>query len=315
MRNQTTFDWNDLKYFLAVARAGSTLAAARTLNVNQSTVQRRLAELEQRLGFALAERHPAGYRLTEQGRELLPLATRIEENAHALQRHAATFDTGMSGSVRVTCSTAIAFRLTKSALLDDFHKLHPGITVRLLMTEHVLDLSKGEAEIAIRGGAPKEEGLIGRKIADVSWAIYASQSYVERHGRPTIDELDGHSIIEFTGEIAGIAAADWLPARAPRAQIVGQASNVPSVLMAVKAGVGIAPLPVPLAELDSDFVQVFQPSPELRYPIFLLVHRDLRDIPRIAAFFDYCVANLRPVLTGAYVARNGGLRDAQSIGR
>jgi len=313
MRNQTSFDWNDLRYLLAVAREGSTLAAARALHVNQSTVQRRLSELEQRLGCALVERHPAGYRLTEQGRRLLPFAARVEEHAHALQRHAATFDARMSGSVRVTCSTAVAYRLTKSALLDDFHKLYPGIAVTLLMTEHVLDLSKGEAEVAIRGGTVREEGLIGKKIADVPWAIYASQSYIERQGRPVIEDLDRHGIIEFTGEIAGMAAAQWLPTRAPNAQIVGQASNVPSLLLAVKAGVGLAPLPVPLAELDSDFAQVFGPLPELRYPTSLLVHRDLRDIPRIAAFFEYCVAHLRPVLTGAYV-QGAGHRAGRSEG-
>lgn len=305
MRNQTSFDWNDLRYFLAVAREGSTLAAARVLHVNQSTVQRRLSELELRLGCALAERHPAGYRLTEQGRMLLPFAERVEEHAQALKRHAATFDTRLSGSVRVTCSTAVAYRLTKSALLDDFHKLYPGISVTLLMTEHVLDLSKGEADIAIRGGTVKDDRLIGKKIADVPWAIYASRSYIERQGRPVLDDLDRHGIIEFTGEIADMAAARWLPTRAPNAQIVGEASNVPSLLLAVKAGVGLAPLPVPLAELDSDFVQVFEPLPELRYPTSLLVHRDLRDIPRVAAFFEYCVAHLRPVLTGAYVRNLG----------
>lgn len=305
MRNQTTFDWNDLRYLLAVAREGSTLAAARNLRVNQSTVQRRLSELEQRLGCALAERHPAGYRLTEQGRRLLPFAERLEEQAHALQRQAATFDTRMSGSVHVTCSTAVAYRLIKSAFIDDFHKLYPGIAVSLLMTERVLDLSKGEADVAIRGGPVRDEGLIGKKIADVPWAIYASQSYVERHGRPVLGDLYRHCIIEFTGEIAGMAAARWLPSRAPDASVVGQASNVPSLLLAVKSGAGLAPLPVPLAELDSDFAQVFGSLPELRYPTSVLVHRDLRDIPRIAAFFEYCIAHLRPILTGGYVQRTG----------
>jgi DNA-binding transcriptional LysR family regulator len=142
--------------------------------------------------------------------------------------------------------------------------------------------------------------LVGKKIADVPWAVYASRSYVERNGRPRgPDDIDSHCIIELTGELAALAAARWLPSKAPQARISGQASNVPSVLLAVKSGVGLAPLPAPLADLDQDLVRVIGPIPELDYPIYLLTHRDLRRIPRISSFFDYCLSRLRPVLTGA----------------
>ena len=167
MHNLTMFDWSDLRYFLAVAREGSSLAAARALRVNQSTVHRRLVELEKRLGCPLVERRPNGYRLTDYGKELQPYAERVEQAASALGRHAATFDKGMRGTVRLTCSTAIAYRLTRSELLDKFHKRYPGIKVELLMTERVLDLSNSEADVAIRGGEAREEALIGKKVADV----------------------------------------------------------------------------------------------------------------------------------------------------
>ncbi len=299
MHNLTMFDWSDLRYFLAVAREGSSLAAARALRVNQSTVHRRLADLEKHLGCALVERRPSGYRLTEYGKELRPYAERVEQAASALRRHAATFDKGMRGTVRLTCSTAIAHRLMRSALLDDFHERHPGIKIELLMTDRVLDLSNGEADVALRGGEIRDKALVGKKIADVPWAVYASRSYVERNGRPRRPEdIKSHSIIELTGEIASLAAARWLPSKAPQARISGQASNVPSVLLAVKSGGGLALLPSPLADLDPDLVRVIGPIPEVDYPIYLLTHRDLRKIPRIASFFDYCVSRLRPVLTG-----------------
>jgi DNA-binding transcriptional LysR family regulator len=294
------FDWSDLRYFLAVAREGSSLAAAKALRVNQSTVHRRLLELEKRLGCPLIERRPNGYRLTEYGKELRPYAERVEQAASALGRQAATFDKGLRGSVRLTCSTAIAYRLTRSELLDKFHAKYPGITIELLMTEHILDLSKGEADVALRGGTIQDEALVGKKIADVPWAVYASRSYVARNGKPkSADDIKSHSIIELTGEIAALAAARWLPSKAPHARISGQASNVPSVLLAVKSGAGLAPLPEPLADLDRDLVRVIGPIPEIAYPIYLLTHRDLRKIPRIAAFFDYCLSRLKPVLTGA----------------
>lgn len=299
MHNPAMFDWSDLRYFLAVAREGSSLAAARALHVNQSTVHRRLVELERRLGCPLVERRPSGCRLTEYGEELQPYADRVEQAVSALRRHAATFDKGMRGPVRLTCSTTIAHRLMRSELLDRFHKKYPGIRVELLMTDRVLDLSNGEADVAVRGGEARENALIGKKIADVPWAIYASRSYVERNGRPnTPEDLGGHCIIEFTGEIAGLAAARWLPSKAPQARISGQASNIPSVLLAVKSGGGLAPLPAPLADLDQDLIRVIDPVPELGYPIYLFTHRDLRKIPRIASFFDFCLSRLRPVLTG-----------------
>jgi DNA-binding transcriptional LysR family regulator len=300
MHNLTMFDWSDLRYFLAVAREGSTLAAARTLRVNQSTVHRRVVELEKCLGCSLVERHPNGYRLTEYGKELQPYAESVEEAASALRRHAATFDKGMRGAVRLTCSTAIAYRLTRAGLLDKFHNRYPGIKVELLMTESVLNLSQGEADVAIRGGDSREEALVGKKIADVPWAVYASRSYVERNGRPrSPEDIKNHCIIEFIGELTALAAARWLPSKAPQARISGQASNVPSVLLAVKSGAGLAPLPAPLADLDQDLVRVIGPIPDFNYPIYLFTHRDLRKIPRIAAFFDYCLSRLRPVLTGA----------------
>lgn len=299
MHNLGMLDWNDLRHFLAVAREGSTLAAAKALHLNQSTVHRRLTALEKCLGSALAERHPSGYRLTELGKQLHPYAERVEEAVGALQRHAVSFDKRMQGSIRVTCSTTVANCLMKSQVLDVFQARYPGLKVELLMTERFLDLSKGEADIAIRGGLPKDEALVGRKIADVPYGIYASRSYVERRGRPkTTDEMNAHSVIEFIGEIADLKTAHWMRSKAPGAPIAAQSSNFPSILLAVKSGAGLAPLPAPLADQDDELVCILGPIPELSYPIYLLVHRDLRKIPRISAFFDFCLSELRPILTG-----------------
>lgn len=299
MHNVGNFDWNDLRHFLAVAREGSTLSAARALRVNQSTVHRRMAALEKCLGCALAERHPRGYRLTDFGKQLQPYAEGVEEAVSALRRNVASFDRGMKGTIRLTCSTGVAHLLMNAKLLDVFHTRHPGLKITLHMTENMFDLAKGDADIAIRGGQPKDEALIGRKIADVPWGIYASRSYVERCGRPKdVDDLNGHSIIEFIGEIADLKAARWLRSKAPQANVAGHSSNIPSVLLAVKSGAGLAPLPLPLADLDDELLRMLGPISELNYPMYLLTHRDLRKLPRISAFFDFCVSELRPILAG-----------------
>jgi DNA-binding transcriptional LysR family regulator len=291
------FDWNDLKYLLSVAREGSTLAAARSLRVNQSTVQRRLMVLERQLGLALVERHPTGYRLSDQGARLLPRIEAVEVAVSDVQRHIAALGQGTDGSIKLTCSSALAQRLMRSGLLDSFRKQFPTIEVELIMTERLLDLAKGEADIAIRGGKPTDSQLIGKKITDVPWAMYASRSYVRKIGMPKrANDFSGHNIIEFSGEIARLPAALWLRTKAAHCRVSGQASNLASVHVAVRSGVGLAPLPVPWADFDGDLVQISKPLPELGYPMYLVTHSDLMNVPRIAAFFAHCLEDLRPML-------------------
>jgi len=295
------FDWNDLKYLLAVAREGSTLAAAKVLRVNQSTVQRRLAVLEKQLGVPLVERQATGYRLSDEGAKLLPRVEQVEVAVKGIERHIASAGHTAQGSIKLTCPSSVAQRLMKSRLLDSFCARFPTVQVELIMTERVLDLSKGDADIAIRGGRPSDPQLVSRKIADVPWAIYASRSYVKNNGRPKRpNDFKRHSIIEFTGEIAHLPAARWLRSKALGSRIAGRASNLASVQLAVRSGAGMAPLPVPLGDLENNLVQVIKPIPELGLPMYLVTHQDLLSISRISTFFTDCLEELRPVLRGDF---------------
>ena len=295
------FDWNDLRYFLAVARHGSTIAAAKALNLSQSTVHRRLLELEKCFGRNVVIRHPTGYRLTEFGAALLPAAEQVEKAVGSLERYLVAADETPTGSVRVTCSESIGYRLMQSPLLETFHARHPGLRVELIMSDHFLDIAKGEADVAIRAGVPNEETLVGRKIADVPWALYCSRAYLERHGRvERAEDIAKHSVIEFDGDIRDHHAAKWLRSVAPRARVVARSNTVPGLLMTVKSGAGLAPLPVPLAVRDSELVAVLGPLPGLYSPIYLLTHPDLRNMPRVRKFFDFIIEEIdsvRPVLT------------------
>lgn len=297
------FDWNDLRHFLAVARHGSTIAAAKALNLSQSTVHRRLEELEKQIGCAIVIRQATGYRLTEFGKELLPFATQVEDAVNSLERFLVTSDKKPSGLVRLTCSESIGYRLTRSSILDTFHDRHPGVRIELIMRDNFLDIGKGEADAAIRAGVPDDETLIGRKIADVPWALYCSRNYVDRHGRvERTEDLDRHAVIEFDGAIRDHHAARWLRSVAPNARIVARSNTVPGLMMTVRSGAGLAPLPMPLAGRDPDLICTLGPLPGLYSPIYLLTHPDLRRTPRIAAFFDFVVDELdsiRTVLTAA----------------
>ena len=143
------FDWNDLRYFLAVARSGSTIGAAKVLGVNQSTIQRRLAVLEGALNSKLVERHPSGYRLSEIGKELLPYVEGIEQAVAAFERCLMSNEEGLTGRIRVTCPEGLV-KVLVSPLVNGFHARYPDLRVDLIVTERVLDLTKGEADVAVR---------------------------------------------------------------------------------------------------------------------------------------------------------------------
>ncbi|HEX5517363.1 MAG TPA: LysR family transcriptional regulator [Pseudolabrys sp.] len=293
------FDWNDLKYFLAVARRGSTIAAAKALGLSQSTVQRRMVELEKRLGRTLVTRTASGYRLTDFGKELQTYAERIEARVLDFERHVADTGRDHAGVIRVTCPEPIVQRMTP--LIERFHARYPKLRVEFVMSDRYLDLSKGEADVAFRSGDTDDE-LVGRKIADSVWAVYASRSYIQRHGKPArLEELSQHSLVSFDESMSKHRVAKWLKEMAPNAKIVARNNSVLGLMYAVKSGVGVGALPTAIADTEPDLVRVFGPIPELARSWRLLVHPDLRRTPRVAAFFDFIVEEreaLKSILTG-----------------
>lgn len=296
------FDWNDLKHFLAVARHGSTLAAAKALGLSQSTVHRRIDELEKRLGQRLVTRGPAGYKLTELGAEVLAYAARVEEAALAFERRLASPQMGLNGAIRVTCPEAVAIRLMRSSAIAQFHARYPELRVEFIMSDKLLDLAKGEADIALRGTRPTDEALIGRRVAETPWAIYASRAYCERHGKPAdIAALDGHSVALFDVELGEHSSNRWFKSVAPKARIGARCNSISALIAAAKSGAGLAALPLVVGGAETDLVRVLGPLPELTTPFFLVTHRDLREAPRVRAFFDFFIENLpaiRPLLGG-----------------
>jgi DNA-binding transcriptional LysR family regulator len=302
VHNLPMFDWNDLRHFLAVARHGSTLAAGRALGLSQSTVQRRLIELERRLGRQLVQRHPTGYQLTEFGREMLPYAERIGEAVQGFEQHLADSRRDVVGVVRVTCPEPLMFLLQKSPLLDRFHALHPGLRVEFVMSDRYVDLAKGEADIALRSGDTDDAQLVGRKIADSIWAVYASKAYVERHGKPErVEDISRHAVIGLDESMANHRAAKWLAQVAPDAKIVARNNSVLGVVYAVKSGIGLAPLPTAVGDAEEALVRVLGPIPELARSWRLLTLPELRKAPRVASFFDFIIDEIdsvRKIVTG-----------------
>jgi DNA-binding transcriptional LysR family regulator len=296
VHNLAMFDWNDLKHFLAVARHGSTLAAAKALGVNQSTVHRRLQELEAKLGQQLVIRRQTGYALTETGAEMVAYAARVEEAALAIERRIAAAKMSLQGPIILTCPEAVGIRLIRSPLVAMFEQQYPDASLEFVMSDRLLDLSKGEADIAIRGTEPDDESLFARKIADSRWAIYASRKYLQKHGQPrSVTEIGEHALILFDVELAEHLSNRWLRTVAPNAGVGARCNSISGLLSAAKSGAGLATLPIMIGDGEAELIRVLGPIADLTTPFYLVGHRDLRHAPRIRAFIDFMVANLRTV--------------------
>ena len=296
------YDWNDLKVLLAVARHGSTTAAGKALGVNQSTVQRRLVALERCFKRPLVQRHPTGYRLTALGEQLLPLAQRVEQAAQALAHELERQARELSGVVRVTCPEPIVHKLAASRLLERFHARYPNLKIEFVMSDRYLDLNQGEVDVALRSGDTEDAALVGRKIGDSLWAVYASADYLARRGRPErVEDLGHHDWVGLDASLDQHRAALWLKQVAPAARVVARNNSVLGLAYSAKAGLGLAPLPTPLGDGEPELVRVLGPIPELTRIWRVLTTPELRRTPRVAAFFDFMVeemAALRPIITG-----------------
>lgn len=272
----------DLPLVLALARAGTLAAAAEVLAIDQSTVFRRLNELEGRLGARLFERSARGYRLTEAGELAATAAERVETELHALDREITGRDRQLSGSVRLTASETLSYGVLPQ-LIARFRRAHPGIQLTLTIDNRVLDLSRREAEVALRTRRPMEGDLFGRKLADIAWAFYGSST--QRPVRRRADALDfsGRDVIGWDEPSDRIAASAWLHEHVPAAQIIYRSNSLVHQLMAARAEIGIALLPCYLADPVSELRRISAPLAELQSELWIVTHKALKDTARIRA--------------------------------
>ncbi len=180
-------EWDDLRYVLAVASAGSLAGAARSLGVNHTTVLRRIDAFEKRLGLRLFERLPTGYVLTAGGEELIAAARRIDETVTTLERKLAGRDLRLSGTVRVTTTDTLMGSILPE-ILAEFRASHPGIQVEIAVSNLMFNLTKRDADVAIRPANDPPETLVGRRVAKIAFAIYGSARYLSKHKAKTLAE-------------------------------------------------------------------------------------------------------------------------------
>jgi DNA-binding transcriptional LysR family regulator len=299
--------WDDLRVVLAIGRSGGLKSAAAALGVDHSTVFRRLGAIERALGSKLFERHATGYRPTESGRRVIDTAERIETETLALDRDLAGRDTRLTGHLRVTASETLAFGGLASEIAR-FRALHPGITVELMVDNRIIDLSRREADVALRATRPQQGDLFGRKLIDVRWCFYAAPSYLAAHPPPRrLSDLGKHAAIGWGEAVQPTKAAAWITANIPAAAIGYRTGSLVSQFMAAKAGMGLALLPSYLGEGEPGLQRVLGPLSDLRTELWMVTHKALKDTARVRAFMDVVGSGLaRDLPARAASARKEG---------
>jgi DNA-binding transcriptional LysR family regulator len=290
-------DWGDLRFFLELARSGSLSGAARRLGVDRNTVARRVSALESALGLTLFERGPQGWSRTASGEELASLASRVEENVLALARHADAADRELSGTVRLTTATHICADLLVPAL-PALRQRHPRLVLEVAVDQRLFDLTRREADLALRLGRPREAGLVMRKLGELAYGLYAARGHpAARRGRT---DLRTDPFVGFDDSLAGVPQERWLARLAPERRVVFRCNSSLSLLAAARAGMGVALLPCFLAGRERELVRLQAPEP-LCHELWILFHGDLGQTPRVRAVIDWVdevVRRARPALLG-----------------
>jgi DNA-binding transcriptional LysR family regulator len=275
-----TWQWDDVRFFLAVTRAGSLSGAARVLGVGHVTVGRRIALLEKRLGVTVLQRTPDGFEVTSAGEAILRRCIAMENAALDLERAAAGRDSLAVGSIRLTATEALAHRVIAPAIAE-LRKNHPDLRVDLAVGVRSLDIARREADLAVRVGRPSGSGLVCRKLGEVGYSLYASRSYIAKHRTPQRGEgLAGHDLITFTGAPAATSPF-FMNESLDEARIALRCDNPLIQVQAAAKGIGIAELACFLGDDCADLVRIWPGEPPALRSVWLVLHEDLRRSARI----------------------------------
>lgn len=290
-------DWDKVRVFHAVAEAGSFTHAGEALNLSQSSVSRQISALEKSLNAPLFHRHARGLRLTETGETLYRTAQEVVAKMSIAEAMVTESRDRPKGPLRIT--TTVAFgSIWLTERLKNFIETYPDISVTLIVSEDELDLSMGEADVAIRMTPPRQPDLIQRRLATMHHRAFAAPSYLNAHGTPhRLDELDDHQLIAYDEyfhppftQINWMLKAGMEPGQTRRPVL--QVNNIYGMYRAAASGLGIASLPDYMGQLARDLVPVLQEMEGPAFDIYFSYPEELRHSQRIAVFRDFLLRNI-----------------------
>lgn len=282
-----SMDWGDLRIFLAVARHGGLLAAARRLGVDHTTVARRLSHLETALGARLVHRSPRGARLTDAGAGLLEYAERMEAEATAAAERLGSSAQGLAGVVRLATPEAFGAWLV-APNVKRLHAACPGIELELVPEANAMNLSKREADMAVGLARPAHGRLFVQKLTDYRLGLYASRDYLDSvQPIPDLDAVRSHPLVWYIDELIDIPELRFFDQIATGVSTVFRSSSIAAQQAAVASGLGLGVLHVFAAEQDPRLVRVLADVVEVQRSYWLILHEDQRHLRRIRAVADF----------------------------
>lgn len=285
-------DWDDLRYFLAVAREGSLSAAARSLRLAQPTMGRRISAFEARLGAKLFVATPSGQALSATGRRILGHAEQMERDALAAEHIASGRDRGLSGSVCITASEWMVQRVLAPALAP-FIARHQELQIELLAETRHLSLVRREADLAVRPSKFENPEIVPLRLGSIGFGLYASDAYLSQFGAPEFErQCEGQQLIAMSAALTKVPDVTWLATIASRARIVARSNGREPMVLLASAGLGLACLPRYIGDATSGLRYVRTPNPAPLRPLWLGVHRDARAVPRVKACTEHLMQSL-----------------------
>ncbi len=286
------FDWNRARAFLATADAGSFSGAARLLGTTQPTVGRQVAALEEELGVVLFERLARGLSLTPTGLELIDPLRTMDEAAHRFSRMATGQSLSLGGPVCISAGeVTAAYHLPP--IVAEIRALHPAISIEIIATNQVSDLSRREADIAVRSFRPSEETLVARKIREDTAYLYATPAYLESLGPPTdLGELSSADFVAFdeTDVFMKHLNAKGLSLEATNFPWVSASQQVQWALITQGSGIGV--MLRQIGDPDERVVRVLPEQLSFTAPMWLTSHREVRTSRRVRVVFDILAKRL-----------------------
>jgi DNA-binding transcriptional LysR family regulator len=281
------YDWNDLKYFLELTRQGKLVRAAGRLQVDHTTVSRRIAALEKQLDVRLFDKSPNGYQLTDAGLRLLPLAEQIETRSNRLYQEIAGKDARLSGTVRVATPEALGSQVI-ARHVGEFAAQHPDIEIELVAETRRMSLSKREVDIAISFSRPDSGRLIAWKLCDYRLRLFGSRDYLAR--KPPItspEDLAQHDFVSYIDDLIEMPELRFFDNTVKNAHVVFRSTNVSAQFNAIVQGIGLGLVHCFMAQREPLLQVVLPRQISVERTYWLLVHEDLRHVARVDAVCQF----------------------------